>query len=108
MAFRAEAIGELERVTKQDKDEVARITTALKTDWHTAGLDAQDTALCVYAEKLTRSPAACGQADVDTLRAAGFNDTAIHDAAQVISYFNYINRIADGLGVDLEPEMKLQ
>ena len=35
----------------------------------------------------------------------GLDDTAIHDAAQVIAYFNYINRVADGLGVDLEPEM---
>lgn len=40
---------------------------------------------------------------MDALRAAGFDDTAIHDAAQVIAYFNYINRVADALGVDLEP-----
>lgn len=39
------------------------------------------------------------------LRAAGFDDRAIHDAAQVVAYFSYINRIADGLGVDLEPDM---
>ena len=43
-----------------------------------------------------------GQADVDTLREAGFSDRAIHDATQVISYFNYINRIADSLGVEYE------
>ncbi len=42
------------------------------------------------------------QADVDALRAVGLNDTAIHDATQVVGYFNYINRIADALGVDLE------
>lgn len=42
------------------------------------------------------------QGDVDGLRAAGFDDRAIHDAAQVIGYFNYINRLADGLGVDPE------
>ena len=45
--------------------------------------------------------------DLDTLRSEGFDDTAIHDATQVISYFNYINRIADGLGVDAEDEMEL-
>jgi len=45
------------------------------------------------------------QADVDRLRAAGLSDRAISDAVQVISFFNYINRIADGLGVDLEPGM---
>ncbi len=42
---------------------------------------------------------------MDGLRAAGFSEEAISDAAQVIGYFNYINRVADSLGVDLEPEM---
>ena len=46
-----------------------------------------------------------GAADVEALRAHGFCDTAISDATQVIAYFNYINRIADCLGVDIEPEM---
>jgi alkylhydroperoxidase family enzyme len=43
--------------------------------------------------------------DLDALRAHGLDDRAIHDATQVIGYFNYINRIADALGTDLEPEM---
>ena len=93
---------------KQVRDSVVRAFKALKADWHVAGFDDADTALCEYADKLTRTPAACGAADVDTLRAAGFDDTAIHDATQVIGYFNYINRVADGLGVDLEPEMKAE
>ena len=46
------------------------------------------------------------QADVELLKEKGFSESSISDAAQVISYFNYINRIADGLGVDLEPEME--
>ena len=41
-------------------------------------------------------------ADVDALRGHGFDDRAIHDAVQVIGYFNYITRVADGLGI--EPE----
>lgn len=41
-------------------------------------------------------------ADIETLRTVGLDDRAIHDATQVIAYFNYINRIADALGV--EPE----
>ena len=45
------------------------------------------------------------QNDLDPLRAAGLTDKEIHDAVQVISYFNYINRVADALGTDLEPEM---
>lgn len=55
--------------------------------------------------KLTRTPGKMSRDDIETLRGAGFNDRAIHDATQVTAYFNYINRIADGLGVDLEPEM---
>jgi alkylhydroperoxidase family enzyme len=43
--------------------------------------------------------------DVAQLHTAGFSDEQITIAAQVIAYFNYINRIADGLGVDLEDSM---
>lgn len=55
---------------------------------------------------MTRTPGAMAAADVVELRALGWSDLEIHDAAQVVAYFNYINRIADGLGVDLEEEMK--
>ena len=64
-----------------------------------------DRALCDYACKLTRTPAAITRADIDAMRAVGLDDRAINDAAQVISFFNSINRIADGLGVDLEEGM---
>jgi alkylhydroperoxidase family enzyme len=43
---------------------------------------------------------------VSALRNAGLSDAEIHDGVQVAAYFNYINRVADGLGVDLEPEMQ--
>ena len=68
-------------------------------DWRTANLDSNVIALLEYTEKLTRTPQQCDEADIDALRAAGWDDRAIHDATQVCSYFNYINRIADGLGV---------
>jgi len=55
-----------------------------------------------YAAKLTRSPAAVGQADVDGLRDAGFSDAAVLDICQVTAYFAFVNRMADGLGVELE------
>lgn len=42
------------------------------------------------------------EADVEELRSQGLCDPSIHDATQVIGYFNYINRIADALGVELE------
>ena len=77
----------------------------LKRDWRKVGLAKTDSALCAWAEKLTREPHGATQADVAELKAAGLSPEAISDAAQVIGYFNYINRIADGLGVDLEPDM---
>jgi alkylhydroperoxidase family enzyme len=46
------------------------------------------------------------KSDIDTLTGIGFSENGISDAAQVVSYFNYIKRIAEGLGVDLEDEMK--
>ena len=77
----------------------------MKHDWRKAGLPTADEALCAWAEKLTLQLGEAGAADVEGLRAAGFSDEAISDAAQVIGYFNYINRIAEGLGVDLEKGM---
>jgi uncharacterized peroxidase-related enzyme len=71
-------------------------------DWRQALLRPVDAALCAYAEKLTREPANMTREDIDALRAQGLDDRAIHDATQVISYFNYINRVADALGIEQE------
>lgn len=78
---------------------------AVAQDWRTAGLDAADRALCAYAEKLTRDQQGMREEDVRLLREVGLDDVAIHDAIQVVAYFNYINRIAHAIHVDLEPEM---
>ena len=43
--------------------------------------------------------------DIEGLKSIGLTDRAIHDAVQVIGYFNYITRIADGLGIDPEPDI---
>lgn len=59
-------------------------------------------ALLAYADRLTRAPATITRADVDALRASGYSDRAIHDACLIVSYFAFVNRIADGLGVELE------
>ncbi len=61
--------------------------------------------MCDHAIKLTRAPWTVTRTDIDRLRSLGLNDRAINDATQVISFFNYINRVADGLGVDLEEGM---
>lgn len=55
-----------------------------------------------YALRLTRTPGAITAADVARLRQAGFEDRAVLDIAQVTAYYNYVNRLADGLGVELE------
>jgi uncharacterized peroxidase-related enzyme len=68
-------------------------------DWRSAGLDDATEALLAYAEELTESPASVGIEDVENLRSHGFDDEAISSCVQVIAYFNYINRIAEGLGV---------
>jgi uncharacterized peroxidase-related enzyme len=65
-------------------------------------LSGADRALVTYAEKLTREPAAVDAADIERLRAAGFDDRAIHDLCAIVAYFAFVNRIADGLGVELE------
>ncbi|MSR61396.1 MAG: hypothetical protein EXS08_02960 [Planctomycetes bacterium] len=77
----------------------------LAQDWRTAELSAVDAALCAYAQKLTLAPALMQRADLAPLRELGLDDAAIHDAIQVIGYFNYINRVADAVHVDLEPGM---
>jgi len=75
-------------------------------DWRTAPLSKVDRALCEYATKLTHHPHPMIPNDLDLLRSHGLDDRAISDATQVISYFNYINRLADALGV--EPEEFIQ
>ena len=68
-------------------------------------LSPADRALCDYAAKLTLAPGEVGEADVMGLRDEGFSEEAVTIAVQVIGYFNYINRVADGLGVDPEEWM---
>ena len=55
-----------------------------------------------YAAKLTATPADMQEEDVETLRAHGFDDTGVLQINLIASYFNYINRVADGLGVGRE------
>jgi len=69
----------------------------------TAGLDNRRVAMLRYVEQLTRSPADTESADIEALRSVGFSDRDILDIAEVTAYFAYVNRIADGLGVTVEP-----
>ncbi len=70
----------------------------------TPALDPAQAALLSYVTKLTLTPASCREEDVQQLQQAGASDEAIHATVQVAAYFNYINRVADALGVDREPD----
>ncbi len=74
----------------------------LKSDWRKAPLDEMDQAMLVYAEKLTLRPWEMVDADVEALRQTGFSDAAVLDINQVTGYYAFVNRLADGLGVELE------
>ncbi len=67
-----------------------------------APLSEADRVLLGHAVGLTKDQSSVSRADLDRLRSHGFDDVAIHDATQVVGYFNYVTRIADGLGVDPE------
>ncbi len=72
---------------------------AIRQDYREADLEPHDRAMLDYVDKLTRLPASVGREDVEGLRAHGFDDTAILQINLIASWFNYINRVADGLGV---------
>ncbi|HUC34530.1 MAG TPA: hypothetical protein VMR48_02410 [Gaiellaceae bacterium] len=73
-------------------------------DYRDADLEPRVRVLCDLAVKVTHRSSRIGAADLNAVRGEGWSDAAIHDALQVIAYFNYINRIADAVGVEDEPE----
>ena len=74
----------------------------IEADYETAGLDERRLSMLRYVEKLTRTPGKTTEEDVEQLRRAGFSDEDILQIAEVTAYYAYVNRIADGLGVELE------
>lgn len=72
-------------------------------DLETSPLPEREKALLRYVEKLTRTPAACCQGDVDALKAHGWEDEAIFDAVTVTAMFAFFNRWIDGNGVPDTP-----
>lgn len=79
---------------------------AVQGDYRSAGLTPREVALLDFAVKLTKSPSGMRRVDLDALRGHGFTDEQLVDAVHCISYFNFINRVLDGLGVDPEPSMR--
>jgi uncharacterized peroxidase-related enzyme len=73
-------------------------------DYRRADLTSRERALCDFAVKLTHLAAEVDEGDVEALRAHGLADVDISDAIQVVGYFNYVTRVADGVGIEDEPE----
>ena len=84
-------------VENQDK-----LLSALASYFTMADMPAAEHAMLAYAVKLTRSPGDMTAEDAKALRLQGFDDRAIHDICTITAYFAFVNRIADGLGVELE------
>ena len=85
----------------------AERTAALQSDPANANLSETDELLCDLAKTLTKDPSADFQNRVQNLKEIGLSDRAVLDAVQVIAYFNFVNRLVLGLGVDFtEEEMK--
>ncbi len=80
------------------------VAEAIEAGWRNAAIGVRHRAMCAFAERLTLRPQEAAASEIDALRAAGLEDREILDVVQIIAYFNYVNRIASGLGVPLEPE----
>jgi uncharacterized peroxidase-related enzyme len=79
------------------------LVAAVERDYRRAELDARLVALCDFAVQVTQRPASVTAEDVESFRAHGFGDAAIHDAIQTIALLNYANRVADSIGIGPEP-----
>ena len=77
---------------------------AIKADYRKAALSEEDRGILDFAHKLTLTPWAMCCDDVDALRRIGLSDADVHDVVQVAALFNYYDRLADGLGIEPEPE----
>lgn len=78
------------------------LVEAIQTDYTRAPISDAERTMLDYSVKLTREPWNMKPEDVERLRAAGLSDAAILDLNLVASYYAFVNRIADGLGVELE------
>ncbi len=102
------AHAEFLRAASQD----AGLATQIKTDFRKAKISDQDRRMLEFVEKLTKSPWLLVKSDVEGLRGAGFKDVEILHIVLGCAHFNYLNRMADGIGIKFEyksdiPEFKI-
>lgn len=79
-----------------------KLVEEVVSDYTSATISPKERALLNFAVKLTREPWASAEADIAAPRTAGWSDGAILDLTQIVAYFNFVNRLAHGLGVALE------
>lgn len=96
------------KAKKIDREAQDRLLDALTNDPAAAHLPPAERAMLDYVLKLTRTPRQVRADDVELLRRHGFDDRAIHDICTIAAYYAFVNRIADGLGVELENEHRGQ
>jgi uncharacterized peroxidase-related enzyme len=99
MAHHAAGLG---RLIRRRPDATALIE-GLKRDHTLLDLTLRERVLLDYAAKLTRTPWEMDNSDLDPMREAGLSDRDILDANLTVAYFAYVNRLAQGLGVEVEP-----
>ena len=79
------------------------LVEALRDDYRKADLSPADRAMLDYVDQLTRDATRIAPEDLQKLRDAGFDDRTILQISALASWFNYINRMADALGVGTSP-----
>ncbi|MDT8323194.1 MAG: peroxidase-related enzyme [Bacteroidota bacterium] len=92
----------LDRVTRD-----RRLARMVRADFTRADLSEREAAILRYADRLTRNPSADHEDTLRTLRQLGFTDEALLHICLVTAYFNFVNRLALGLGVELESYWKM-
>ncbi len=85
-----------------DPEAANQLAGQLTRDGTAAALAEMDRALLDYATRLTRQPWSVTNDHVEDLRRAGLDDRAIHDLCAIVAYYAFANRIANGLGIDVE------
>ncbi|MGM0437719.1 MAG: peroxidase [Bacillota bacterium] len=86
----------------RNQEKAKKVFSEVLEDYNTADISEKERAMLCYAEKLTKDPTLVEKDDLKKLKEIGLSDRDILDLNQVVSYFNYVNRIAEGLGIELE------
>ncbi len=102
MAHHGAGLRQLLQSSGRSAGAAREFVAALAADFRSVDLSPADRAMLEYAILVTERPSSVTAADVERLREAGFDDRAIHDICAITGYYAFVNRMAQGLGVELE------